>query len=218
MMMRKLLQFALLTSLLYNSSIYAEGFQGVPWGASIAKIMTKFPDAIQDAPSTEVFPICQHPNGKIYSCTIAQSECERIGELCHPFIRVKGYQVGSHKFEAVFSLSKDKKLNGVSLSMGDVLLGERLEYAESIYMTLLDALKARYGNPDVSEPLNVGKSEFGNARGRYAFYRWRNNGTQITLVLGCTFDITTRKIIHVGSKPSIDIIYSPLLKGVASKL
>lgn len=216
--MRKILQFAMLTFLLYTSSIYAEGFQGVPWGASIQNIMAKFPDAIQDRPSTEVFPICQHPNGGIYSCTIAQYECERTEERCHPFIRVKEYRVGSHKFEAVFSLSKDKKLNGVSLSMGDVLLGENLESVESIYITLLDALKARYGSPDVSEPLVAGVGKFGNALGKYAFYRWRNNGTQITLVLSCTFDITTRKIVFVGSKPSIDIIYSPLLSGVASKL
>lgn len=194
----------------------AEGFQGLLWGSSIASINKKFPEARQDAPSTDMYADCKNPDGTTYKCSVAQSTCAKFGLRCYPPLKVKDYRVGNYPFGLVFELSKTKGLNEVSLTFSGNLIGQTTQHGKVIYESLLDSLEIKYGKPSVSEPYD--KMSVNGMYGAYGFYQWRIDGNRIGLILSGRFDPTTQRFIDVGGAPSITIIYSPLIDDAASRL
>jgi len=208
----------LLTGTSVATNAYASGFQGLPWGATVASIKSKFPAAQQDSPDTELYPICKDANGDTYLCTIGQQLCLSMGRACHPSLRIKRYFVGNYASELTFDLSRDKNLRGVSLDFSGELVGKTTAYGKELFEFLKDSLQRKYGEPEVSEPYQLSFKRIGSAYGAYAFYQWKRDGTLININFSARFDPNTGRYVDIGGLPKIDVTYSPVINEAASKL
>ena len=82
--MRNLLRLiALPLALAGSGQLFAQGFQGMSWGADIKTIRRSFPLAVQAPDDGAKIADCNSANGSLFKCTVSQQMCQSLEVNCH---------------------------------------------------------------------------------------------------------------------------------------
>lgn len=217
--MKKLFLFIIF--IFSSSPIFAEGFQGLPWGSKPSQILKKYPNAHEVIKSDEPLMTCLKSDGHSYNCSVSKFLCLDKGIACHPNIKLDTYIVGNIAFDIEFYFSKKKQLNGVNISHKKSLVGEEINKAKSIYDDILYNLQRKYGNPFRQNAYQEAVGEQCVINGMclaHGFSEWRKENTIIFLKINGIFDPNSHKFVEIGGEPEIKISYSPIINDINSKL
>jgi hypothetical protein len=209
-----------LLALVANQAL-AQGFQQLPWGATVATIERAFPSAKPKKASQEMFPACSNADGTKRLCTIATMMCEKFEE-CHPSLILVDYTVGTYKFSVSFDLSKAKRLSSVELTLQDSWLGQSVQGAESIHSDMFKMLSKKYGDPYRSEGFSINANRPAPCEQWGCVYsgwtKWRTKDSEIILKTGGVFNESTKRILQGPTRPGSSISYHPLIGEAEQRL
>ena len=170
------------------------GFQGTPWGSSIATVKAKFPSAKE-------FDTCKMFSSTKNNYEALKSEAKSSNSSCQ-YLKIEDYVIEGLKFSAAFNFDTQNKLTFVTLTY----LRQQIEsenYASectAAYNRISVLLESRYG--DYSNVNNL--DDFGKDYERYSIKAWAPLPSEVW-VANLSGDKFINKMATELNKPVLDV-------------